>query len=383
MKFTSVLFLALLFVSSAFATELDPIEMLQNTEAGNEILEHIFIQTGLEGAKLSHASVSATLTNIANNVRTFRKSLAQTKLNTKKECGQNLGMLKARYNDFVLRAAHATRTLGEYRALEKHNDQLTTRARQDLHNNENFNSMNTGNAQAWGNFWKSQTGSVRFVSDLLNRISTHIKNLHRGNKKNAFVELPTDYVNIFSQISTELNNTDDTFNGFRPAIVNLVQIAKDVKHLRKSTTRKALRRLVNRLAEVFQDVNNAYREENEHQSALFGGVSTLYADRISTIKEIQSKLATAKKLNDQRLKWLATATSSANGFVRSAHNLVTLKSTECKNIYHYIERAVARGKRVLSGVAQVKEVLHERFPEIKRQVIQKRAAPKNNKKGGK
>lgn len=367
MKYTSALFLVLLIAPIAFA-ESDVIEMIQKTDEGKEVLDQVFLETGLYGSRLNVAAVTGRLRTIASTAREIRSTFNRARTQNNKVCRQDVKALTSRYNDFVLRNSLARTQLTGAGKISIRNRALIARAQQELGHSKRFQTMSEENSNAWKRFWATSIKNVKNIANLIARLRTHVSQLHRRNRRTAFVELPPSFNDALTQISAEFEKEFDNLNGYRPIIANLLEIVRSPVHLRRKATRVSVRRILGRLAEKFHDDVNTFAEENEHQRVFFHGISTLYADRASRINNSISGLVSAQKNINAKVRWLTESVRGTEQLVRDAANITDLRKQECSNVNYMVNVNTVRLTRVLRSVSQVLEVISDRFGDFKKAV---------------
>jgi len=364
MKYISALFLVLLLAPLAF-TQSDVLEMIQKTEEGKEVLDNIFLDVALEGARLNAASVGARLNALAKGARAQRTSLAAAGAENRRTCRTNLKALRSRFHDFALRMTATARTLRATRALLKGRTVMYSRVNEELGHYRRFSSMNSGNRKGWNTFWTTSTKALRNVAGLIARVRTQVSSLHRQHRKSALVELPETYANALTEISNEFENTHDNLMGFRPIVANLLEIVRSPVHIRRRVSRQQLRALLGRLAEQFHDQVNTFTEENEHQEGLFDGMSSLLQDSVVRSQKLAAGIRAQQASAQHKIKWLQTAVKGSAHVTDLARSIVDLTARECRNVNQQVIRSRTRAANFLGVCGQVQEVLNQRFGSLK------------------
>jgi hypothetical protein len=339
--------------------------MIQKTDEGKEVLDAIFLDVALVGPNLNAASVASRLNSLANYVKKAKQGVSLAGKLNKKECKASLQALRSRFHDFTLRLTHARRTLRHAEKISKRRAVVIARANEELGNYSKFAAFNRSNRRHWKKFWGATTKGAKIVSGLIARVRTHVAQLHRQNKRAALIELPASYNTALSEITSEFESNMDNLGGLRPIIASLLELAMKTKTLRKKGTRRAFRQLLGRLAEKFHDDINTFEEENEHQTGLFDGLSSLFDDSVNRSQRVVAGLNALQKASAGKIDWFKYGVRGAQFLADASTNIVDLKAKECRNVSDVVHSTSLKYRRFLNVVGQVQEVLSDRFHTLR------------------
>jgi hypothetical protein len=346
-------------------------EMIQKTEEGKEVLDNIFLDVALEGARLNAASVGARLNALAKGARDQRTFLAAAGEANRQACQTNLKALKSRFHDFTMRMSWSTRTLRMTQGVLRGRAHMLTRVTEELGNYRKFAAMNNSNYKAWKGFWNTSSAAMKNVAGLVARVRTQVSSLHRQHAQAALVEIPETYANALTEISNEFESSHDNLGGFRPIVANLLEIVRSPVHVRRQVSRRQLRSLLGKLAEQFHDQVNSFAEENEHQDGLFDGMTALLADSMMRSTKLVEGLNHMQDAAAHKVKWLKSAVRGCAHLTDLSRSIVDLTARECRNVNEQVTRSRTRAATFLGVCGQVQEVLNERFGSLKAFFLEK------------
>jgi len=370
MKYISALFLVLLLAPFAFSQS-EVLEMIQRSDEGKEVLNAIYLDVALDGSKLNAATVKSRLNILRNYGLDFAKRLKGVGAKNHKDCKRDLKALGSRFHDFTLRTVALQREYKLAKKEDKISEVAVKRAEQDLNIYKRFVRMNHDNHQGWRKFWGTLVDEYKKANSIINRVRTHIRSLHRAHTNAALVELPGDYVQAMTEITTEFQNIGDGLFGVKPVLSNLLQVISNKKHLYNKSTRRQIRFLIANVSEFLHDLSYKFQEEQEHEENLFGEIKNMFNDGIVATKRVVDQMKIGRKAAITKVAWLESAVKEGDHITIMAKNIVDVKRKECKHVGSTVSLLKSRNIRFLRVLSQLQEVLNNRFGELRSFFIQK------------
>jgi ribosomal 50S subunit-associated protein YjgA (DUF615 family) len=366
----SALFLVLLIAPFAFAQS-DIIEMIQKSEEGKEVLDNVYIQTSLntEGFNVKH--VSSALKAMDRYIRKSLKDDAALAKRLAGQCRANVRSTGGRFHDMTVRAVAIKRHLDRTNRHQNLRSLALKRANEELSQYSRFYTMTHHNSQAWTKFWKRSQKNVRSVANLMAQVGSQVKRVHRSAQKAAFVQLPEYYTASLTEIRTQFENTFDNFDGLRPVMADLLEIASEAKHMTNSVARLRVRSLIRHILVRLHDQLNHFEEEHSAQTAMFAALENLFEDALQRGQKVAGALLASSKYANRKVKWLTQAVAGSDTLASDARTIVDLVVRECAHVKHAMGRAHDRNVNVLSVISQVEEVVADRWGSLHGYFLQK------------
>jgi hypothetical protein len=333
--------------------------MIQRSEEGKEVLDHMFLQTVMQGKKLNVGRIKATLTTFGKYVGAARKRLVGILKASKKNCARDIKATKGRFHDMTLRTVAVKRELDSTERTMKRTAVGLKRASQAARQYIKFGAMISQNAAAWKKFWSVGSRAIDRIEGLLSTLSNEI-----AHWAPSFIELPQSTNNVLTEINSELENSFDDLQGMRPIIENLVEIARKPKNLRIKMVRQKLVRMMHLVMERFHDFSNLMEEENEHQEGIFTGLRTLFGDATKTATRLVSTLQATQKMASTKAAWLRKGVAGSQAVAMEARHIVDLIMGQCRAFHQEIQASRVRFAKFAQIVGQLQEVVADRWGSL-------------------
>jgi len=361
MRNVSVLFFALLISAQVAFSQTDEIAMIQKSQEGTEVLNHIYLQVAAQGAEMNVESVRAVLRGIENGVRS---NIAVSEQDTKvveAECKSVIGQARERMSDLVRRATTVARRHRMADAAHKATAILHSRAEEEVAGLRKQKEMMQTNIKNWANFWRIEVASYKKVRGLISTVQSHIGTMKKSTKQTALIELPHAYRTALAQVKVEFAGDYSELNGLRPIITNLLSIVEDKKNLNNDVVMEKANGLFSAIREYLNDQQNRYSEENTHQNALYGAAIQLFGSAVERASKIVERLTGTIVEGDKQITYLAAQHSAADQFVQQATSVVNDFLRGCAAKQDARQLLVVNSQRFLDVIDQVRVTINDRW----------------------
>jgi len=365
MKYLSALFLVLLLAPFAFTQS--EIELIEKSPEGKEVLEGLFLEISMGGPDIDINRVRQRLRALETHAKNLAHYVKDSSKQEKQRCRADLQNVGGRAHDLATRSAAVQRSYEHSQRKQKGRATVLNRASEELSHLQAFRQLIVTNGNAWSKFWKSAVTNMRKAVALLSQAKAHVRALHRTARKGALIEIPNTYTTALNEISAEFENTYDNLGGLRPVISNLLQILRDTttQQIQLKTVRASLRTLLGKVQHHLRNTFLSFEQENEHQTALYSELQTLYDDAIKSATRRLQRLGQSAENSEKKLSHFQRAVEFSSSLADQARFVVTLMKKECNRILGTNKGLRNHVRTTLQYVDQVLEVVNDRWPSLR------------------
>merc|ERR1719265_923054 len=342
--------------------------MIQKTQEGSEVLEHLFSQTAL----------TSTLTPnmLFRAVKGYEAGLGSLKnffdfehKNQQKACASNVKDAthgEIAMTEVMVQVRNNYKALGKVRrAMFRVYKRIAQERQLYLTLKRRVNNL----VKRWGGYWGVEQKAWAALARVFQAVRTMLSNIN--NKKAAFVELPAHMAQSFLEMEGVISGIDGEMNGMKILAQTAIEASKNHLNLNNEAVREKMKLLVGRSAEYCQDIENRLIEENEHQKAIFTAAAQLLGVAASRLTVIFNGLRKSAQATNGKMRYMRTMLGAARRNWQSSVRVQNAILNECHHNHHFHSARIAAVNRAADVVSQIKVVIQDRFPAIKTFFLEK------------
>jgi len=221
------------------------------------------------------------------------------------------------------------------------------------------------NRAQWGKFIKGRIGRIGKVIKILRKARRHLINQHKIAMGSEFVEVSADYLTSFNEIRGEFANVEDHFDGLRPIISNLIQSSATPAVVGKNVLRSRLIKLLRVIIKNLRKRRDVLEQYHEGAESLFEALLKSFDENRTRVTKLLERLAHEKNLLDKRQGALKNGLKRAHGITVLAAAAEAIRSRQCRRVRVRNARLRVSIQKIRNIVAQIEEILQERFGKLK------------------
>jgi len=362
---TSALFLILMITASALASQDELLQMMDQSKEGKDILNAIYLQLHTAGANLERGKIMEVLTTAKQNAdksqRRQGKKLKRHKKNCKKERAllRNHTNANERHEYTVNRHLHANA-----HALRK-NQQFIDRSKKELEAYNSLGNLLKANRAKWGEFINGRIARMGKVIKILRKARRNLINQHKIAMGSEFVEVSADYLTSFNEIRSEFAGIEDHFDGLRPIISNLIQSSATPQVVGKNVLRSRLIRLLKTIIKNIRKRRDVLEQYHEGAESIFEALLKSFDENKTRISKLLERLAHEKNLLEKRQGALKEGLKRAHNITVLSGAAEAIRTRQCRRVKVRNARLRVSIQKIRSIVAQIEEILQERYGKLK------------------
>jgi len=343
--------------------------MIEKVPEAKEIMNALFLQVQSKGDHLRTGDVYGIIKHARTSADKKEASIKARLANIKKDCDTDLKNWGSR----LVENQKWQFTIGRHvennnRAIKRLQNFLDRAGVEKDDYNGLMNIINAGWTK-WKAFQKAAIKGQDHVISILRKA----KNSLREIDGNALVELSSTH-KFFSDV-TEMKNDFESnlveLEGLRPVISKLLQLMSKSSAVNKQEVRRKLRGLFKKIIRQVRNMRDDFSAVAERQDAIFGAIIESYKENLLRIGKLLDRLK--KDMNGLTKKKAALADSNKNSvnITAMAKGVFTTRKNQCIAYAERVARISVGIQKVRNIVAQIAEILTERFGAIKSYFIQR------------
>lgn len=373
----SAIFLALLIVPFTLCTS-ESLASIQNTDEGQEMLNTLLIESSLHGPNLDSATVRSVLERTYSGLRQRQNSTNSWRVQYKKDCKVDKKDLRENMEETIDKQNTIKRHLASAQREKKRKSIYIERAQEEYDNYQKFLAYIKANRAGWNTFYTNISTNFKKLESTLSQISATLRGLKKTKpaKGAAFIELPDNYEVNLAQIKVDFEGNFNNVDGLKPVVSNLLEIMQNKPAVVKVDVRLSLKRLVESLAEKVRDRVEQLEEENETQTSLFANLELALSANVSRSRKSLDILKKSQEALEKKAAGISAAIARSDVHVKRAVAIYDMRVLECQQSVDIHKYLTVKKSKLYSVVGILKDIVDERFPELKVAIEAKKAARK-------
>jgi len=196
-------------------------------------------------------------------------------------------------------------------------------------------------------------------------------NAHKAATGNAFIELKGEDITALSEIRVEFASNSDELEGLRPIITSLLQTMNEVPQISKPDIRRRVIRILRNIIKVLHRVRERIEARTEGAEAIFQALIKNFEENKTRCTKLQQRLVNERKVLVRRQVALNDSRRRARRITKLSKQTFRIRHRQCAGGKVRNARLHVRTQKMKNIVAQIEEILQERFGNLKSYFIQR------------
>jgi len=354
-----------MITASALASQENLLDLMDQSKEGRDILNSIYLELHTAGPTLERGKILEVLTTAKQNADKSQRRQKQKMKRHRKNCKSEKAVLRNHTNENERHEFTVNRHLNaNHHAIHK-NKQFIERSKKELESYIALSNLLKANRAKWNEFVKGRLERMGKVVRLLRKARRHLINEHKAAMGTEFVEVKSDFITALSELRVEFTNTEDNFDGLRPIIANLLQSSATPQVVGKNVLRSRLIKLLKGIIKVIRKRRDLLEQHNEAADSIFEALLKSFEENQTRVQKLLERLAHEKNLLDKRQGSLKDSRTRAHRITELAHEAEEIRHRQCHRVKVRNARLRVSIQKVRNIVAQIEEILQERFGKLR------------------
>jgi DNA repair exonuclease SbcCD ATPase subunit len=221
------------------------------------------------------------------------------------------------------------------------------------------------NRAAWNKFVGGKLNKMNTIIKLLRKARRHLINQHKVAMGTEFVEVKPEVISALSELRVEISNIDDSFGGLRPVINSLLETMRSPPRLGKNGIRVSLIRILKSIIKSIRKRRDTLEQQNEGAKSIFEALLKSFDENMTRVNKLLERLANEKNLLQKRQGALNDSYKRAHRISVLSAKALAIRSSQCHQVTVRNAKLHVSLQKIKSLVAQIEEILQERFGKLK------------------
>jgi len=369
---TSALFIMFMITASALASQENLLDLMDQSKEGRDILNSIYLELHTATPTLQRGKILEVLTTAKQNADKSQRRQKQKMKRHKSKCRAERAVLRNHTNENERHEFTVNRHLNANAHAIHKNGQFIERSKKELDSYIALSNLLKANRGKWNEFVKGRLDRMGKVVRLLRKARRHLINEHKAAMGSEFVEVKSDFITSLSQLRVEFTNTEDNFDGLRPIIANLLQSSASPQVVGKNVLRSRLIKLLKGIIKVIRKRRDLLEQHHEAADAIFEALLKSFDENKTRVQKLLERLAHEKNLLDKRQGALKDSRKRAHRITVLAHGVEEIRHRQCTRYKVRNAKLRVSIQKIRNIVAQIEEILQERFGKLKSFFIERK-----------
>jgi len=362
---TSALFVIFLLTASALASQENLLELMDQSAEGRDLLNSIYLQLDTAHPNLDRGKIMEVLTTAKQNAdKSSRRQKAKMKRH-KGSCKRDKALLGKHSSENERNEFTIGRHLNANRHALRKNQQFIERSTHERDAYIALSNLLKANRASWTGFVKGRLNKMAKVVKLLRKARRHLINEHKAAMGTEFVEIKPDTLTALAQLRVEFTNIEDNFDGLRPIIASLLQSCNTAPVVGKNVLRSRIIKLLKGIIKVIRKRRDLLEQQHEGADAIFEALLKSFDENKTRVSKLLERLAHEKNLLGKRQGALRDSLKRAHRITVLSHGVEGIRRKQCRRVTVRNARLRVSLQKVRNIVAQIEEILQERFGALK------------------
>jgi predicted transcriptional regulator len=355
----------------ALASQENILELMDQSKEGRDLLNSIYLELHTAGPNLELGKVKEVLTIAKQNARKSENRQNVRMARSKKNCHKDKAVLRKHVNANEKHEFTINRHLNANKHAINKNHQFIARSKAEFDNYAALSNLLKANRDQWNRFIGGKLTKMNNIIKLLRKARRHLINQHKAAMGTEFVEVKPETIAALSELRVEIANIDDSFDGLRPIINSLLQTIVSPPRLGKNAIRQHLIRVLKAIIKSIRKRRDLLEQQHEAAKSIFEALLKSFDENKTRVSKLLERLAHEKNLLEKRQGALAFSYKRAHRITVLASKAAHIRGRQCHRIKVRNAKLHVSLQKIKSIVAQIEEILQERFGKLKTFFLQR------------
>jgi hypothetical protein len=344
--------------------------MIEKQPEGRELMNALFLQVHSKGANLQQGDVYRVLKFARDRSDKIETQIHSRLSHNNQACQSDLKNFAQKVHEnqkweFTI-GRHVESNSRAGSRLRNFIDRTT----QEQHDYQALENIIQASWTKWKDF---QTSAIQNLSKVLSSLKRARQSLAQLDEQGALVQVSenSQFFTNLNEIRVDFEGNFVNLEGFRPVIVKLLELMSNASAVNKPLVRRKLRSILRKISNQVRERVDDLKAVNERQNAIFGAIIESYRENLLRIKKLLERLVGENSHLQKRAAALGSSNKQSRQITIVSQNIFTTRKRQCINYAERISRISVAIQRTRSIVAQIGEILSERFGALKSYFVQR------------
>jgi len=368
----NALFFILMILPAFLSLKPSLLQMIEKIPESKNIMNAIHLQMKMKGDNLERGNIMAILKAARDNADKLEAEEKEQLKIESKACESDLTI----FQNMIVENQKWQFTIGRHSASNTR--QLNTlktfieRTNQERSDYTDLTNIVKSSWTQWTSFQNATIADFRKVRGILDNAREQLHSL--SNSSNAsFLQVSenSQYFTNLNEIRVNFENTNVELQGFRPVITKLLELMSRSSAVNQEEVRKKLIGLFHKIAAEIENMENEVEANKARQDSIFNAILESYKENLLRVDKILERLNKEQAEVSKRQTDLTAASSDSLVITKLSSDIFTSRKKQCYEYFEGITRLGVEATRTRNVVAQISEILEERFGNLKSYFIQR------------
>jgi hypothetical protein len=345
--------------------------MIEKQPEGRELMNALFVQVHSKGANLQQGDIYKVLKFARDRSDKVESKVGRRMGSNKKACESDL-------KDFAQKVHENQKWEFTISRHVENNERSASRLKAFIdrtqQEKEDYTALENIIKASWGKWKDFQTAALanlKKVLTALKKARTSLKQLDEQGGALVQISENSQFFTNLNEIRVDIEGNFVNLEGFRPVIQKLLELMSNASAISKPLVRRKLRAILKKISRQIRERRNEIKAINERQNAIFSAIIESYRENLLRIEKLLERLNKENGHLSKRGVELKDSNKQARGITILSKNIFTTRKRQCINYAERISKISVAIQRTRNIVAQVAEILSERFGALKTYFVQR------------
>jgi len=273
--------------------------------------------------------------------------------------------------------------------LNQKNNQYLSRSKEEFNGYDALRNLVMNNRKNWVAFLETSRGNIRKIMEIGRSVVVLLRHAHAAahaaahakktpqkkpvaQGKKAFIELKDEFFKSLSELRVEFANTNDTQDGLKPIISSLLETLAEPNHAGKAQVRGRVIKILKGIGKLLRGSLEFIDTLIEGSNAYFDALLRNLEENKTRVQKLQQRLSNESTSLEARRQALGDGLTRASNITALSGNALRERRMQCRNIQMRHAHLKVSTQKIRNIVAQLEEILSERFGNLKSYFIERK-----------
>jgi Fe-S cluster biosynthesis and repair protein YggX len=344
--------------------------MIEKQPEGRELMNALFLQVHSKGVNLQQGDVYRVLKFARNRSDRTEAQIQQRLKHNKAACEADLKDFAAKVHQNQKWEFTISRHVENNNRAASRLRNFIERTTQEKNDYEALENIIKASWTKWKDFQTTALANLKKVNQALRRARHNLRSL---DEQGALVQLSenSQFFTNLNEIRVDFEGNFVNLEGFRPVIIKLFELMSNAAAVNKPLVRRKLISVLTKISRQVRERRNEIKAINERQNAIFGAIIESYRENLLRINKLLTRLNHENSHLSKRGVTLKDSNGQARAITNLSKNIFTTRKRQCISYAERVSKISVAIQRTRNIVAQIAEILSERFGALKSYFVQR------------
>jgi DNA repair exonuclease SbcCD ATPase subunit len=345
--------------------------MIEKQPEGRELMNALFLQVQSKGANLQQGDVYRVLKFARDRSDKVENDIKNRLQYNNKACTSDLKNFAQKVHENQKWEFTIGRHVENNQRASKRLRNFIDRTQQEQNDYQALENIIKASWTKWKNFQENAIDNLNRVRSSLKRARESLRLLDEQGASLVQLGENSKYLTNLNEIRVDFEGNFVNLEGFRPVIVKLLELMSNSSAVNKPLVRRKLIGIFRKISNQVEQRVDEIKAINERQNAIFGSIIESYKENLLRIKKLLERLTGENSHLQKRGLALKDSNRQARQITLVSKSIFNTRKTQCLNYAERVSKISVGIQRTRSIVAQIAEILSERFGALKTYFVQR------------